>query len=599
MKKRCRVYKPNSMQQGGENKSVMTQDSQKDNIPQEKSNNFMKWLHTASNAAQVKQMMEEDMQMLDAGYMQYGGTPMYQRGGPNVGDFIPPNQGNPGDDLGETVSQFDFSNVNDPTDYLAKINQQSTDAGISRSIDKQAFFDQWNTQPQAKNLQYGHPDEDTWSPITQNQPSGNPAATSSFKPQTRYVEPTKDRSGYYEGKMTGDNDNWKAISQNRYFKKYDKNFDQKKYDADPAAYNKQFNAGQSEMQNQYNNAQPVQPPVPAGGPAFASNIPLQQFGGPIMYAQDGASFPGIMPLVPEIDDTAWGDNKHNPYATSAEAFQGFADQEYANPEDDYTNAPEAQTAQMTPGQSDNNQKGKVDRFGMDPRNTNIAQGMISGMKVGTSIGNFLSGKNAEEERRFKAKASDPFRTHGVAGSDRGDYMANVPGIGNNFRPDDHTRAGYNTKMAQDGLAVQDNTRVERPRIPRSRDSYMYNPATNPLTEEELRALAHQERGMSRAFGNTTFVKEDGSIMNSTGTLNNTQNAQLNEYMSQAPWYQALYEGLPNVGRMVGNSAADIPLNSPLQKQQQGGEHQIDEELELSEAEINNLIAQGYNLEYLD
>lgn len=274
MKKRCRVYKPSSMQQGGENKIAMTQDSQKDNVPQEKNNNFMQWLHTASNAAQVDKMIEQDIQMINAGYMQVGG--------------------------------------------------------------------------------------------------------------------------------------------------------------------------------------------------------------PVMYAQNGVSFPGIMPLITEVDDTPWADNKHNPYATSPEAFEGFADQEQYNPEDDYTTAPEAQTAEMTPGQPNNNQEGKVDPFGMSPRNANIAQGMITGINAGAAFGDLLSGKNADAERQFKAKASDPFRTNATAPSDRGDYMANVPGIGNNFRPDEHTRMGYNTKIAQEG-----------------------------------------------------------------------------------------------------------------------GEHNLDDEMELSEAEINNLIAQGYNLEYLD
>jgi hypothetical protein len=92
-----------------------------------------------------------------------------------------------------------------------------------------------------------------------------------------------------------------------------------------------------------------------------------------------------------------------------------------------------------------------------------------------------------------------------------------------------------------------------------------------LNNAELSALAHQKRGM----GNATFdhfVKKAGSIQNETAWLNSKQSDQLKKYMDKAGTAKKIYEGLPNVGRMLGhgNSAADIPKGSQLEKQKKGG-----------------------------
>jgi hypothetical protein len=92
-----------------------------------------------------------------------------------------------------------------------------------------------------------------------------------------------------------------------------------------------------------------------------------------------------------------------------------------------------------------------------------------------------------------------------------------------------------------------------------------------LNNAELSALAHQARGMGRDFI-STFVKKAGSIQNETGTLKSAQKKQLDTYMNKAGTAKKIYEGLPNVGRMLGhgNSAADIPKGSQLEKQRKGG-----------------------------
>jgi hypothetical protein len=91
-----------------------------------------------------------------------------------------------------------------------------------------------------------------------------------------------------------------------------------------------------------------------------------------------------------------------------------------------------------------------------------------------------------------------------------------------------------------------------------------------LTKAELDALSHQKRGMGEV--NNTYVKKAGSIMNETGVLTNSQKEQLKKYMSKAGTAKSIYEGLPNIGRMLGhgNSAADVPKGSQLEKQRKGG-----------------------------
>jgi hypothetical protein len=91
-----------------------------------------------------------------------------------------------------------------------------------------------------------------------------------------------------------------------------------------------------------------------------------------------------------------------------------------------------------------------------------------------------------------------------------------------------------------------------------------------LTKKELDALSHQKRGMGTV--DRTFVKKAGGVQNETGTLTDAQVKQLKKHMSKAGVAKKIYEGLPNAGRILGhgNSAADIPKGSQLEKQRKGG-----------------------------
>jgi hypothetical protein len=77
-----------------------------------------------------------------------------------------------------------------------------------------------------------------------------------------------------------------------------------------------------------------------------------------------------------------------------------------------------------------------------------------------------------------------------------------------------------------------------------------------LSEAQLSALAHQKRGMGPV--DKSYVKKSGPIMNELGTLNEDQVKQLKNYMNKSSTAEKIYQALPNVGRIFGKSAADVP-----------------------------------------
>jgi hypothetical protein len=116
--------------------------------------------------------------------------------------------------------------------------------------------------------------------------------------------------------------------------------------------------------------------------------------------------------------------------------------------------------------------------------------------------------------------------------------------------------------------VSDNTRVDNPY--KTKYPVMSNKKKDPqeLSIKELDALSHQRRGMGESYG--SYVKKSGSIMNDLGQLTPKQQTQLKKYMGKASIGKKIYEALPNIGRLVGVSAADIPKGSKLEKQKKGG-----------------------------
>lgn len=113
---------------------------------------------------------------------------------------------------------------------------------------------------------------------------------------------------------------------------------------------------------------------------------------------------------------------------------------------------------------------------------------------------------------------------------------------------------------------------------RSSDSewYGFDPKTKKwtgkkaLSSADLKALRHQKRGMGSIDYDPFFVKKSDAVLNETGMLTPAQKRQLKNNMNKSSTLEKIYEGLPNIGRAIGSSAADIPKNSTLQMQKKGG-----------------------------
>lgn len=79
--------------------------------------------------------------------------------------------------------------------------------------------------------------------------------------------------------------------------------------------------------------------------------------------------------------------------------------------------------------------------------------LISSMHM---IGNIAhADERIAQERALRERVSNVHRLFAERGQDRGDYMVNLPGVGDPLKPDQHVRFGYNTKIAQDGMQVGD------------------------------------------------------------------------------------------------------------------------------------------------
>lgn len=80
-----------------------------------------------------------------------------------------------------------------------------------------------------------------------------------------------------------------------------------------------------------------------------------------------------------------------------------------------------------------------------------ANTIIGGMQLAANIGNIDD--RIKREQELRERVSNPHRLFNTRGADRGDYMVNLPGVGDPLKPNQHTRMGYNTKVAQDGMEV--------------------------------------------------------------------------------------------------------------------------------------------------
>lgn len=286
-------------------------------------------------------------------------------------------------------------------------------------------------------------------------------------------------------------------------------------------------------------------------------------------AQTGkeVSYPDYgMGFMPEIDNSDYLPNGGLDFMAETDN-SGIRLQDIYATEQDYNSGQTGQLDESTYTNGPDMQKNKV----KNPYA--LTQGVLAGARLLTGFGEM--DERAALEAQINKKFGNVHENYGTMGADRGDYMANVPGVGDPLKPNQHTRMGYNTKIAQNGIEIQDNTYVKPfPRI---------NEQVYPFGPEDFEAINNYVKNNvdkdKRHYGITNETQIRNRAMEN---LQNNQNLWIPDYKDQ--FYQM--QGLPEYEKPIGIK-------------QQGGEYNIDQELELTEEQINDLIAQGYNLEYLD
>ena len=391
---------------------------------------------------------------------------------------------------------------------------------------------------------------------------------------------------------------------------------------------------------------------PEGRRPYPGATPSFEYGGGMMYAQDGVSFPGYGVYNP---DELIKQQKNN-QPISEDQYQTAtdynADKQVQNTFEQYT--PKAfqdpigaasgkyDPQLMAPGEGvlqNNTATDPFDKssdgipnsgFGSNPMNSfgksnaehqNQAQGAIATMKGITGLAGYADKRKREKE--IKNRMSDVFETHDIQGSDRGDYMANAPGVGGNFRPDELTRMGYNTKIAQEGGSLPDENMymTEAQAIDQARRAAFIDPAQMELV--------NQWKKMMIDPGADQIARPRPQMMQidpQTGTSYNQQfdNAKPQEIRRQQGGEPTRTERRFNKevaadeSNNWGNNELDWIKNSMAQDKRPFSsyhkemaytapgrsinplsEYKKGDEAVLSKTKIAELIEQGYELEYLD
>lgn len=93
----------------------------------------------------------------------------------------------------------------------------------------------------------------------------------------------------------------------------------------------------------------------------------------------------------------------------------------------------------------------------------ITSGAMRGLDFASMIAQRI--KEAKQQQELTDQITD---VHNIFGTkdrmDRGDYMVNTPGVGDFLRPNQHTRIGYGTKVAQEGMEIGDEIELTEEEI---------------------------------------------------------------------------------------------------------------------------------------
>lgn len=186
------------------------------------------------------------------------------------------------------------------------------------------------------------------------------------------------------------------------------------------------------------------------------------YGGNLPKAQQGSFQPGADVWDP--DSLQYGE----PPVNSAHGYMDFIsnlNQKIGSPSIQETDV----DAVEEPGDRELSEEGqlllkKQSKFSraMEANPFLASQTALSGMHLLANIGGI--DEQAQRERAVRERVSNVHRLYGTSEADRGDYMSNVPGVGDFLKPDQHTRMGYNTKIAQDGVQIDDEVELTEEQI---------------------------------------------------------------------------------------------------------------------------------------
>jgi len=408
MKKKCRVYKPQSMQQGGQYDNMMTQDSIRDI---QRQNMFQ-------DLSQETPIDSQALYLKDGQYIPVNQESNKKRVSPKFIDPIVLNKQKGGEPTMTQDSQHDPVYLEKTNNFMNWLHNSSDAAQVKsqlkadmEAMDNGSFYQVGGNIEQRSGYEsgnYGQKEDSNYGMYQQAYQDSNPDFMANLG------EIAQNAMGMFTGKK----------------------------DAQPM---------NGAIYGDTPNAAPVSSGFGAQPGGFGEGTKKGfQLTNP-NFMQQGGGYPGYaLDLIPEVDT----ETVENVFGTNYQTEQDYNQQ--VNPND---------MKEFVPGGPDDpfQEDKKRNIFSSDPyksnaRHQNEAQGMIAGMNVLTGIGNYADRRKQEEE--LKNRFSNVFQTHGTAGADRGDYLANAPGVGTNFKPNQTTLMGYNTKIAQQGGQYNQDDELE-------------------------------------------------------------------------------------------------------------------------------------------
>ena len=472
MKKRVRVYKCGGnvkhMGNGGSN-SIITQDSKLDPIPQQKANNFSNWLQESAQKGAIREQQkqwEEYMKLMNKGGVP-AAIPGYQDGGPG---------NSPGatyDDMTKNDTHLAYwqrdaynknqDSTNEMMGYLGGFHNMAT--GVMGQPDV------YKMKPGTINP-FGEGVDMTGMEITGIEPGKNKRhRTMTYKATGVQGDPTDPNSSSYSpfnnsdltdeqfenqvNSMYGDsrknpklNDAWLKTRQGI------SNFTDTTGDAFSNAWYKMqqgradqsyFNGGQ--LRRAQDGTEPMTDECPVGYQKDYKGDCVNTITGEIYFgAKTDLKSPGL--------ENPFAQKQPNPLTGAQPMGFNASGQAYVN--EGLNTGSIGETPDLmsgmnqqleTQGTIDLKKQSKLKTF--DERNPYVkGEAIPAALNALAWLGE--GDERAQAEADLRRRMSDPFMFNKTLGPDRGDYMANVPGFGNELKPDDHVKWGMDTKVAQDG-----------------------------------------------------------------------------------------------------------------------------------------------------